>query len=384
MTCAFFRRKVTGMGNETTGDVRIRGQGGSVLMVLIITMTILSVLTAALLPTLFTSEMGQVSASGAMRAYYLAEAGGRYVLPRLGSIPAGTHTFKFSDGGTFFQIEKLSGTRFTSTGVVSGGTTLESRVTLTYNLSGGLLDYGIFSDGALVLGNNAIVNSYSSSGQPTDGQNGDVGTNGGNITVGTNAHIYGDQDLTAGRDMEAEGLPAGAASWTDKTSELDMSSNNQTVNLTSGEYYTSAIDISNNSIVNITGDVVIYVAGTTGVSNNGRISIGSGASLTIYAGGNMTFSNNFIGNPGQVPASFIIYGIAGCNSITLGENFNARAVVYAPTADITVGNNGIISGSLVGETVTVGSNGQIHYDEDLRNLDFGDGERKVEQYFTEN
>ena len=383
MARAVFRRKVTGMVKETTGTVLARGQEGSVLMVLIITMIILSVLAAALLPTLFTTQMGQVSASGAMRAYYLAEAGGRYTLPRLAGISVGTHTFKFTDGSTFFEIEKISATQFTSTGVVSEGTSLESRVTLTYNLSGSLLDYGIFSDGNLSLGNNVIVNSYSSSGQSTDGQNGDVGTNGDTITLGSNAHVYGNQDLSVGRDMEPEGLPAGAASWTDKTSELDTS-NNETVNISAGSYYTSAIDIANNSVINITGDVVIYVAGTMTAPNNGRINIASGGSLTIYAAGDMSFANNFIGNSSEVPASLIIYGITGCDTISLGNNFNARAVVYAPTADITLGTNGIIYGALVGETVAVPNNGHIHYDEDLRNLDFGGGDGTVEQYFTAN
>jgi len=81
---------------------RIRNQRGSVLLVLIITMVVLAALTAAILPTRFTSEMGQISASGAMKAYYLAEAGGRYTIPRLQALSSGAHSFKFSDGSPFF------------------------------------------------------------------------------------------------------------------------------------------------------------------------------------------------------------------------------------------------------------------------------------------
>ncbi|MDO9515297.1 MAG: hypothetical protein Q7J01_04250 [Syntrophales bacterium] len=303
-----------------SGHRLIRGQGGSVLMVLIITMVILAGLSAAILPTLFTTEMGQVSASGAMKAYYLAEAGGRYTLPRLQNISVGTHIFKFSDGSKFFEIEKLPGTQFTSTGVVSEGTNLESRVTITYTTSGSLFDYE---------------------------------------------------------------LPDGAADWPDKTSELNTS-NNETVNIDAGNYSASSIDMANNSTLNITGDVVIYVNGTTSASNNGRINIASGGSLTIYAAGDMSFANNFIGNPSQPPASFIIYGIAGCNNIYLGNNSNVSAVFYAPTTDITVGNNGIVSGAMVGETITLGNNAEVHYDEDLQNLYSGGGGNTVEQYFTEN
>jgi len=379
-----FRRKVIDMGEQVTlrkrrvvaltrkrGDAGpysvLRGSAGSVLLVLIITMVILAALSAALLPTLFTTEMGQVSATQAMKAYYLAEAGGRYTLPRLQDIAVGTHTFKFSDGSTFFEIEKISNTQFTSAGIVSEGTNLEARVVITYRLKG-TFDYGLFGSDGVTIGNNAVVD-------------GDVGTNGDNLDdISGNAVVNGEEEVSADKDMTPEDLPAGAASWTDKTSELDMSSNNQTVNLGAGEYYTAAIDISNNSTVNITGDVVIYVEDTTIASNNSTININSGASLTIYAGGDINLSNNSTSNPDQTPADFIIYGFAGCDSITLSNNSTTYAAIYAPTADITVGNNGIFYGSLVGKTITIGNNAYVYYDEDLQ--DIGEGGTDVEQYFN--
>ncbi len=346
-------------------------QRGSVLMVLIVTMIILAILTAALLPTLFTTEMEQISASGAMKAHYLAEGGGRYALSRLEEITQGTHhTFKFSDGNTFFEIEKISGTEFTSTAIVSAGTNLEARVRLTYTLSGGLFDYGIFGGDGVIVGNNATVE-------------GDVGTNDDNLDgISGSANVTGERDWSAERDMAPEELPAGAASWTDKTSELDMSSNNRTVNLGTGEYYSAAIDISNNSTVNITGAVVIYVEGTTTASNNSTININSGASLTIYAGGSINLSNNSLAAPDQVAADFIIYGLAACQNIILSNNSTTYAAIYAPAANITVGNNGIVHGSLIGETITAGNNAEIYYDDGIQGI--GADNTTVEEYFTEN
>lgn len=356
------------------------GSAGSVLLVLIVTMVILAALTAALLPILFTTEVGQVSASQAMKAYYLAEAGGRYTLPRLQDITVGTHVFKFGDGSTtFFEIEKISNTHFTSTGVVDEGGDLEARVTITYQ-SERMFDYAVFGGDWVTIGNNGLVDSYSSSGDPTDGENGNVGTNGGTITVGINTDIHGEQELLVGKGMTPEDLPADWMSWTNKTWELNMFFPFQTVTLGTGEYYTTALNISVLSTVNITGDVVLYVQGTTSAWSNSTLNISSGASLTIYAGGSMYLANNNLVNPDQIPAHFTIYGLAGCGNITLYGNSDIHTAIYAPTADIYVWNNATVYGSLVGETVTTGTGVQIHYDEDLQNIDSDNAD--FEQYFT--
>ena len=342
-------------------------QRGSVLLALLITMVILSVLAAALLPTLFTSQMGQVSAGGAMKAYHLAEAGGRYTLPRLGEIADGEHTFKFSGGETFFIINKRSAAEFTSTGVVFEGTDLESRVTITYEMHG-IFDYGLFGGGGISIGNNAVV--Y-----------GDIGTNGDNLDgISGSADVNGDQNVSADKDMTPVELPSAAESWMDITSDLNMSSNNQTVTLNTGQYYTSEITISNNSTVNITGDVVIYVEGTTTASNNSTLSINSGASLTLYAGDNVDLSNNSTSNTDGTPSSFVIYGLAGCETILLSNNSDTHAAIYAPEADITAGNNSDFYGSLVGGTITISNNAYVSYDDSL--LDIGGPDYSaVEQYF---
>ena len=356
---------------KSAGCSIICGRAGSVLLVIIVTMVILASLSAAILPTLFTSEMGQVSASQAMKAYYLAEAGGRYTLPRLQGITTGTHKFKFNNGDTFFEIEKLSNAEFTSTGLINEGSTLESQVSITYKIKS-IFDYGLFGGEGLTVGNNAVVD-------------GNVGTNGDNLDgISGNAAVNGEQEVSVDKDMTPVDLPAGAASWTDKTSELGIGNmpNGASVNLGAGEYYASDIDISNNSTVNITGDVVIYVNGTTDASNNSTLNINPGASLTIYAAGDVDLSNNSMVNPDETPSSFVIYGIAGCDNIWLSNNSDTYGAIYAPTADIHTGNNADVYGSLVGETITINSNAYVSYDEDLINLNIDNSD--VEQYFAEN
>lgn len=347
------------------------GHAGSVLFALIITMVILTALGAAILPILFTSEIGQVSASQAMKAYYLAEAGGRYTLPRLDEITNGTHKFKFSDGDTFFKIKKFSNAEFISTGVINEGSTLESRVAITYKLKS-IFDYGLFSDGDLIIGNNALVDSYSSSGEPTQGENGNVGTNSDNLD-GISGTVTGEQIVSAGEDMTPKDLPDGAADWGPPGDPLDIQS---------GNYKMEYIDIQPGSPLNITGDVVIYVIGATNASNNSGVIINTGASLTIYAAGDIVISNNCVINQNQAPANFVIYGLAGCENITLSNNSDTFGAIYAPTADIYAGNNAEIYGSLIGSTVTVSENTHVCYDEDLMELDVDYSD--VEQYFAEN
>ncbi len=55
-----------------------RGQKGSILIGLIITMAVFAVLSAAIVPMFSTSHQNQVTASQAMKAYYMAESGFRY------------------------------------------------------------------------------------------------------------------------------------------------------------------------------------------------------------------------------------------------------------------------------------------------------------------
>jgi len=357
-----------------------RGNGGSVLLTLIIAIVILAALSAALLPTLSSTQMGQVSASGAMRAYYLAEAGGRYTIPRLEDLDFGTHAFKFSDGGSFFEIDKITPGLFTSTGVVSEGGGLEARVTLTYRL-GSRFDHALFGDTNVETGNNVLIDSYSSSGETTDGEQADVGTNGDTLgDLSASTEVHGTLVVQADKDMTPEGLPAGAASWEDKTAELNMSSGSQTVALGEGEYYADALYITNDSTVTVTGDVILYVAGTTGAQPNGTLNISAGASLIIYAGGDLDLSENIILTPDAIPSRFLVYGLAGCGSVGWGSTYGA---VYAPAADITVPNSAVIYGSVIGETVTLGNGVFIHYDEDLQGIGGGDSSH-VAQYFTPN
>jgi len=345
----------------------LNGQKGSLLIGLIITMVIFAILSAATVTLFSSSSTSKVSSSLAMKAQYYAEAGGRYFIPRIKSFSNGTHRFKFSNGTTFFIIDKISNSRFTSTGVINegAGSWKEVRVAFSYSIPS-LFDYALFGGRVIVIGNNALVDSYSSSGQATDGENGNVGTNSDDLSgISDKADIHGEVEIIAGKDMTPPTLPAGADSWTDATSIVNFTSNNQTHTLSGGNYKADQMYISNNSSLIISGDVTLYVAGTANASNNSILSILPGASLAIYAGGNVDLSNNSLLNGSGKPADFLIYGLSTCTGIQLSNNSETRGAIYAPAASIVAGNNQEFYGAMVGDQMTLNNNGKVHYDEDL-------------------
>ncbi len=387
------RLKKTG---KRTAHSRIRDQGGSILLALIITMVILSVLAAALLPTLFTSQMGQVSAGGAMKAYYLAEAGGRYILPRLNVFTSGEYTFKFSGGDTFFIINKISATEFTSTGVVFEGTDLESRVAITYKLSGGLFDYGVFGGEEVTFRGLVSVN-------------GKIGTNGSSI----NPNFFPGETLV-GKDMTPKSLPSGVDRDVAESEWEDIDQITDSITLEDGhQYFADEISLSGSGpsaqVLTISGDVDLWVDGPISFSGNARLRIEEGASLNLYAAGSTNFSDwaqvrfeegasltlyamedvSFSDQSGTnyliptVPADhFIVYGIPGCNNITFSDWCDISIGVYAPDADITISDFVHVRGSLVGETFTMTDLAHLTYDESLQSIGDSGTSTSVVQYFT--
>lgn len=344
----------------------LNGQKGSLLIGLIITMVIFAILSAATVTLFSSSSTSKVSSSLAMKAQYYAEAGGRYFIPRITSFSNGTHRFKFSNGSTFFIIDKISNSRFTSTGVINegAGSWKEVRVAFSYRIPS-LFNFALFGGNVIVIGNNAVVDSYSSSGQSTDGNNGNVGTNSDDLSgISDKAIIMGEIEKEVGKDMTPPALPAGADTWPLRD-DFNPPANGDVISISAGSYRMSQMYLPNLSKVYITGDVTLYVEGTINCENNSELIINPGASLTIYAGGDVDFSNNSLTNGGGKPADFLLYGLSTCTSILLSNNSETRGAVYAPSASIVAGENQEFYGALVGNQMTLYNNGKVHYDEDL-------------------
>lgn len=256
---------------------------------------------------------------------------------------------------------------------------------------------GIFAQGQVNLSNNALVDSYNSNDGPYGGSNihsnGNVGSNGtstGIITISNNAVVNGNVStgpngtVTLGNNATISGttthnnsvaLPAVVvpSTLTALSSSGTLSlSNGASGTINAGDYKYSSISLSNDSFLTINGDVRLYLTAsdTLSTGNNAAITIASGASLTVYTDGVITFANNIsINTVSQLPSKFQIYSTyTGSDGVTLNNNGTSYASIYAPQTDVDISNNNQFYGAVVGKTVDLNNNGQIHYDEALATM----------------
>jgi PilX N-terminal/Putative Ice-binding-like adhesive domain len=239
-----------------------------------------------------------------------------------------------------------------------------------------------------ISGNNAYVDSYDSSVAPWTGegnmQNGDVGTNSldaGELDIG-NGSIYGDAIVGAGGTTSTvissgpHGIITGSEtvlsepflmpSVTDPGHEISVGilSSGQTI---STDTRVDSISISKSTIT-ISGDVTLYVDGDIHISGKAMIDIPVGSSLTIYASGRIHMAGQGIVNGNARPEALIIYGTDDCSDVHFSGQADFYGAIYAPAADLDFSGQADIFGSIIGDTVDISGQGNIHYDENLKDL----------------
>jgi hypothetical protein len=260
-----------------------------------------------------------------------------------------------------------------------------------------IFGYGAFSQGALTIANNSLIDSYNSNNAaysaPTAGTNGNVGTNGTSVNVvdiENNSTIKGSVSTGPGGTVDykpskvtiTNGIshsndvylePVSIPTDVQAATYLGNLNVSGTTDLSSGTYKYGTLSIGNNGTLNINGDVIIYVnnatTGFTTGNNTVAINIASGGSLKLYSEGKIDFGNKATitnNTTNNVTSKFMIYSkFTGSGGISLGNKNDFLGAIYAPQTDINIGNTGGFYGSAVGKTVNVGNNGQLHYDESL-------------------
>jgi hypothetical protein len=161
-------------------------------------------------------------------------------------------------------------------------------------------------------------------------------------------------------------------------------SGNNTTTLASGNYRYSSMSISGNGKVNVTGTVKIYLTSSSSlsISGNGKLNI-TGGNLIIYTAGNIDISGNGIANNTNVPSNAMIKSTyQGANGVSISGNGDLQGVIYAPNTNVTNTGNGSIFGAVIGKTVTISGNGNIHYDKALKNL--AGGSYSIQNWTDEN
>jgi hypothetical protein len=100
------------------------------------------------------------------------------------------------------------------------------------------------------------------------------------------------------------------------------------------------------------------------------ITVTNGSSATLYIGGqvNLGTGGNIVNMTGNA-ANLCIYGLTNLTSLNLGNIANFVSTIYAPQADVVLGNSGCtnqFTGSCIAKSITLNGPVNIHYDENLR------------------
>jgi len=115
----------------------------------------------------------------------------------------------------------------------------------------------------------------------------------------------------------------------------------------------------------VTGD--LYIAGNG--STNGTFTQDSHVNTAFYVQGNIALAGGSITNGSGLAQNFIVYGVTpqdgSARSATVSGNGTFIGVVDAPAYDISYTGNGNVVGALLGNTLNVSGNGNLHYDEAL-------------------
>jgi len=141
-----------------------------------------------------------------------------------------------------------------------------------------------------------------------------------------------------------------------------------------------AIDVLNIGAVGSPVNAVIVVPGWVDMGGGDTISIAPGSTLVMYVGGyfQMTgttarIDNGTSGLPNNADA-FVLLGTRTEEQIASGMAYQVwnlqggnflSATIYAPNANLSVGGNAPIYGSLVANTVSLGGTTEFHQDESL-------------------
>ena len=268
-------------------------------------------------------------------AFYTAEAGLQDALQVLQATPTWTEGFTnkpFMNGFYTVTLDAAaSPATLTSKGWVSAATpgrTIQSAVKVNLTTNNGMFDYVLgapYGCGGITLSNNVVVN-------------GNVFSE-GRLSVGNNAVIHGSTTSVAPPEITPViPKPATACNYTSTMTSLGPC------------YVNGDLTIPNNKSITLTG--TLYVTGKLTLSNNTTL-VGR---ASVYVGDDLTMGNNSVLGDATTTNSPFIYA-PGSGDLTISNNgASSNAIIYAPHREITLSNNALISGSVIGHTVTLSNN----------------------------
>ncbi|MFQ6068947.1 MAG: hypothetical protein ACE5LC_00315 [Candidatus Aminicenantales bacterium] len=241
-----------------------------------------------------------------------------------------------------------------------------------------LFDCGVFADSGVTVDSNVIIQ-------------GNIGTNGtapNSIYLRSNSQVLGDAICGPGGDPESAIYLSGSASISGEkraASEVKefpsvevptglpfqgsfYKTSGTTVISEDGEY--SSFILDSNAIVEISGDVTLYVTGEFSLLSNAQLQIQQGSSLTVYLDAPLNLSSNCEVNTSlQDATKLAFYGTDNVTGlIELNSNATIYGAVYMPNADLVLSSNIGLVGAIYGKSIELNSNVTVVFDEGLGGL----------------
>jgi hypothetical protein len=139
----------------------------------------------------------------------------------------------------------------------------------------------------------------------------------------------------------------------------------------SGRY--DSIDLKNNKILLIDGDIDLYVTGEIVLGNSAQMQINNDASLILYLGGNFEGKNSStINNLTHEAKRLQIYCLDGCENMVFKNSSDFYGAIYAPNAEVIMDNSADLYGAVVARSFEQRNSGTFNYDVSLRQASVND------------
>lgn len=386
----------------------VKPSKGSVLSLVLLMSVVVFIISISLMSLSLHARMRALRIGDEISARVAADAGFVYALNLLNrkiSEEAEWDDAILPSEPTIYLPNSRASYDFIITGDVEGGYSVEStgytgmaQKTVISNLAlEGLFEYAIFADEQIELKMGTSVYGYNF--EPDDAPL-QIGTNSvearaldlkndvtveGDVVIGPGGDI--DTIIPTRMDVDITGdiysLPAEYnLSIIDVPEELILAES--LGRLVRGITITSdckfdEIDLhGHGQVIEINGDVVIYVVGDVTLGNSAQLlivgtDVNPDASLTLYLGGNLIVKNGAsVNNQAQDPKKLRIYGLENCESIDFLTDSVYYGTIYAPCANVVTHNNVEIFGSVVAKSFVQHVNADFHYDASLREAELND------------
>jgi hypothetical protein len=262
------------------------------------------------------------------------------------------------------------------------------------NPAGNLFKYGMFGALDIQDSGNVFIDSYKSTlgsyksqaihvdtvhGHTYARPNGNIGTNGA-ISLSGGVSIYGNATPGPTSVVTSSGgawvMGSTAPATADQTnapppynptvpSSGNYKQTGGTTNLGSGTYHYSTFSMSGGSVLNLSGDVTLYIDGTFNQSGQAVIAMAPGTKVTLYQqSGSFSLSGGGVINTDHIPSNFIIQSQT-TGTIDLSGNSDFYGGVYAPLAPLKPSGTAATYGAFTVDSVQISGGATFHYDEDI-------------------